>query len=96
MFTRKDFMVSAAAFAVAASLGAGAKVDPVLTWTHVDRRIKGRYGQNDGCARINLGQIVFTAESSEIEVSFDNSSAKEGEELGINYVSLTPYYAQDL
>ena len=82
-------------FAVAASLGAGAKVDPVLTWTHVDRRIKGRYGQNDGCARINLGQIVFTAESSEIEVSFDNSSAKEGEELGINYVSLTPYYGKD-
>ena len=82
-------------FAVAASLGAGAKVDPVLTWTHVDRRIKGRYGQNDGCARINLGQIVFTAESSEIEVSFDNSSAKEGEELGVNYVSLTPYYGKE-
>ena len=59
-------------------------------------RVNGRYGQNDGCARINLGQIVFTAEASEVEVLFDNSSATEGEELGINYVSLTPYYGNVL
>ena len=83
-------------FAVAASLGKGAEIDKALTWTHVDMRVKGRYGQNDGCARINLGQIVFTAEASEVEVLFDNSSAKEGEELGINYVSLTPYYGNVL
>ena len=44
---------------------------------------------------INLGQIVFTAESPEVEVSFHNSSAKEGEELGVNYVSLTPYYGKE-
>ena len=79
-------------FAVSASAGAGAAVDEALTWTHVDRRVKGRYAANDGCARINLGQIVFAATASETEISFSNEQAAAGEELGINYVSLIPYY----
>ena len=79
-------------FAVSASAGAGAAVDEALTWTHVDRRIKGRYATNDGCARINLGQIVFTATAPETEISFSNEQAAEGEELGVNYVSILPYY----
>ena len=79
-------------FAVSASAGAGASVDGALTWTHVDRRIKGRYATNDGCARINLGQIVFTATAPETEVSFSNERAEAGEELGVNYVSILPYY----
>ena len=77
-------------FNIAASVGAGAKVEPSLTWTHVDRRAKGRYGQLG--ARVNLGQIVFTATAPETEVSFSNEAAAEGEELGVHYVSILPYY----
>ena len=79
-------------FAVSASVGAGTAVDDALTWTHVDKRIKGRYDINNGCARVNLGQIVFTATAPETEISFCNEQAAEGEELGLNYVSLLPYY----
>ena len=80
-------------FGITASVGDGAKVDPALTWTHVDRRVKGRYGNNNNCARVNLGQIVFTATAPETEISFSNEAAAEGEELGVHYVSLTPYYS---
>ena len=79
-------------FAISASAGAGAAVDAALTWTHVDKRVKGRYAANNGCARVNFGQIVFTATAPETEISFSNEQAKEGEELGLNYVSLLPYY----
>jgi hypothetical protein len=82
-------------FAVSASVGTGAAVDAALTWTHVDKRIKGRYDINNGCARVNLGQIVFTATAPETEISFSNEQAAEGEELGLNYVSLLPYYPRD-
>ena len=82
-------------FAISASTGSGAAVDAALTWTHVDKRIKGRYDINNGCARVNLGQIVFTATASETEISFSNEQAAEGEELGLNYVSLLPYYPRD-
>ena len=82
-------------FAVSASAGAGAAVDAALTWTHVDKRVKGRYAANNGCARVNFGQIVFTATAPETEISFSNEQAAEGEELGLNYVSLLPYYPRD-
>ncbi len=77
-------------FGVSASVGAGAEVEPSLTWTHVDRRAKGRYGQLG--ARVNLGQIVFKASAPEVEVAFSNEAAAEGEELGVHYVSILPYY----
>ena len=79
-------------FAISASAGAGAAVDEALTWTHVDKRVKGRYAANNNCARVNFGQIVFTATAPETEISFSNEQAKEGDELGLNYVSLLPYY----
>jgi hypothetical protein len=41
---------------------------------------------------VNLGQIVFTAVKPETEIVFSNEHAAPGEELGINYVSLHPYY----
>jgi ATP-dependent Lon protease len=43
-------------------------------------------------SRVNLGQIVFTATAPETEITFSNEQAAEGEELGLNYVSLLPYY----
>ena len=82
-------------FAVSASVGTGAAVDAALTWTHVDKRVKGRYAANNGCARVNFGQIVFTATAPETVITFSNEQAKEGEELGLNYVSLLPYYPRD-
>ena len=82
-------------FAISASAGAGAEVDGALTWTHVDKRVKGRYAANNNCARVNFSQIVFTATATETEISFSNEQAKEGEELGLNYVSLLPYYPAD-
>ncbi len=82
-------------FAISASAGSGAAVDDALTWTHVDKRVKGRYAANNNCARVNLGQIVFTATAPETDISFSNEQAAEGEELGLNYVSLLPYYPRD-
>lgn len=79
-------------FGITASVGNGAKVDPALTWTHVDRREKGMYAHNNNCARVNLSQIVFTATKPETEIVFSNEAAAPGEELGINYISLHPYY----
>ena len=79
-------------FGIAASVGDGAVVDPALTWTHVDKREKGMYAHNNNCARVNLGQIVFTATKPETEIVFSNEPAAPGEELGINYISLLPYY----
>ena len=82
-------------FAISASAGSGAAVDEALTWTHVDKRVKGRYAVNNDCARVNFSQIVFTATSTETEIAFNNGQAEEGEALGVNYVSLLPYYPAD-
>ena len=79
-------------FGVDAKLGEGAEVRKDLSWVHVDNRIKGRYDFNDNVARVNLHHIVFTARASETEIIFDNAAAKAGEELGLNAVSLNPYF----
>ena len=57
-------------------------------------RSQCRWGGNGGVARINLHHIVFTARSPEVELKLDNAAASPGEELGVNYVSLLPYYAR--
>lgn len=79
-------------FGVSAKLSSGAEIDEKRSWLHVDKRIKGRYAINNGVARINLHHIVFTARAGEVDLVIDNSAAKPGEELGVNYVSLNPYY----
>ena len=45
--------------------------------------------------RINLHHIVFKATSPEAVVSIDDSAAAPGEELGVNAVSLNPFYNGD-
>ena len=82
-------------FGIDVKLGAGAEVRKDLSWVHVDERTKGRYDFNDNVARVNLHHIVFTARAIEMEIVFDNAAAAAGEELGINYVSLLPYYSAD-
>ena len=79
-------------FGIDVRMGAGAEVRKNLSWVHVDRRTKGRYDFNDDVARINLHHVVFTARAAETEIVFDNAVAKVGEELGINAVSLNPYF----
>jgi hypothetical protein len=82
-------------FGIDVKLGAGAAIRKDLSWLHVDKRTKGRYDFNDNVARVNLHHIVFTARATETEIVFDNAAAATGEELGINYVSLLPYYSAD-
>lgn len=79
-------------FGVKATLGAGAELKPALCWRHVDRRVEGRYEQNTGVARINLHHLVFVARASEIPLVFDDAAAQPGECLGVNCVSLNPFY----
>lgn len=81
-------------FGIAATLSDGVEIDKALSWVHVDERIKGRYEMNNGIARINLHHIVFTAKSQEVELTIDNAAASPGEELGVNYLSLNPYFAR--
>ena len=83
-------------FGIAATLSDGAEIDRTLSWVHVDERIKGRYALNNGVARINLHHTVFTARKAEVELKIDNSTAAVGEELGINYLSVNPYYSRFL
>ena len=71
-------------FGIAATLSEGAEIDGALSWVHVDERIKGRYASNDGVARINLHHIVFTAKTSNVEVTLSNADASVGQELGVN------------
>lgn len=79
-------------FGIRATLGPAAEIDPSETWQHIDRRDKGRYAFNDGVARINLHHIVFTARASEISLAFDDALATPGEHLGLNSISLNPFY----
>lgn len=79
-------------FAIGVKVGAGAKVDDGLSWTHVDERVKNRYAFNEGGARINLHHVVFTAIAAETEIALDTSACAPGEELGVNFVSLNPYF----
>ena len=88
----RAFRIAPRRFGVEARLSDGAEVDKELSWTHVDERIKGRYAINDGVARINLHHIVFTAKAGTVEIALDNAVAAPGEELGINFVSLNPYF----
>ena len=79
-------------FGIDVKLGAGAEVRKDLSWVHVDERTQGRYDFNDNVARVNLHHIVFIARATETEVIFDNAPAKVREELGLNAVSLNPYF----
>ena len=79
-------------FAIRATLGAGAEIDAARSWLHVDRRKNGRYAHNNGVARINLRHVVFTARATEVELVLDAAGAKSGERLGVNCVSLNPFY----
>ena len=78
-------------FSVKCNIAGDVEVLPSLSWTHVDQRIKGRYARNNGVARTNLHHIVFRAKGHNAEVVLRN---EDGEEIGVNCVSLNPYIAE--
>ena len=82
-------------FGVSAALSDGVEVDERLSWVHVDRRVKGRYAANDNVARINLHHVVFTARRAAAELVIDNVAAQTGEELGVNHLSILPYFSRE-
>jgi len=82
-------------FGLDATLSDGAEIDSTLSWVYVDVRTEGRYAKKlAGVARINLHHTVFTAKAAEVELKIDNSAAATGEELGVNYLSVKPYYSR--
>lgn len=82
-------------YGLRARLLEGAKVRSDLSWAHVDRRAKGRYANNNGVARVNLHHVVFEAKADSVDITFDNAEAETGEELGVNYVSINPYFVRE-
>ena len=76
--------------ALSADLGAGADRLPDRSWTHVDRRAKTRWGVKSD-ARVNLNRIVFAARASELELSFTDAEAAEGERIGLNWIYFAKY-----
>ena len=76
-------------------LGPGVQLDEARSFDWVDTRAKGRYAKNDGVARVNLVRRVFTATAPETVIAFDNEAAKPGETLGVNGISLCPYFDEN-
>lgn len=82
-------------YGITARLPEELELIPELSWLHNDQREKGRYTANSGVARINLHHIVFEAKASEATIVFDNAGALDGENLGLTYISLNPYFSAE-
>jgi len=70
----------------------GAETDPELTYSWVDNRPAKEHREGDRCARLNIHRIVFTATSDTVVLKIDNAGAKAGSHLGVNCVSVSPYF----
>ena len=70
----------------------GGRIRGNLSWRHVDKRTPSQ-GKKQG-PKTNVLHTVFTAESTEATVEISNASAPEGSRLGVNAVSLSPYFDQ--
>ena len=66
----------------------GARLDKRQCWSHVDRRTAGAV---KNLPRVEINNVVFTAEQAELVLSLSNAAAKDGDELGVNFVRLNPY-----
>ena len=92
-FDAKDMKAGRVAprhFALSVEVSDGAEILPSLSWVHVDGRTK-LSAKNSG-ARINLHHVVFVARAAEATVTISDAAANPGETLGVNAVSLNPYY----
>ena len=72
----------------------GATAQP-CSFVWVDKRDKAYGGRND-LPRLNLVRIIFTAEKSDITVTFSDGAAKPGERLMLNFVQIKPYFPEEL
>ena len=61
-----------------------------LSWRHIDRRVTGKKPS----PVVNLEHIVFRADAAEAVLRISNSAAQIGSELGVNFISLCPYYQE--
>jgi hypothetical protein len=61
-----------------------------LSWRHIDRRVTGKKPN----PVVNLEHIVFRADAAEAVLRISNSAAQIGSELGVNFISLCPYYQE--
>ena len=68
----------------------GATVLKDLSWRHIDRRTTGKKPN----PAVNLEQIVFRADATVATLRISNNAAQEGSELGVNFISLCPYYQE--
>ena len=73
------------------ALGASARIDTDLSWRHV---AKPRKRSPRAGAFVNYEQIVFRATAPEVELRVSNAAAPDGSELGVNYVSLCPFFPE--
>lgn len=79
-------------FGISVEVSDGAEAVPSLSWVHVDERTK--LSSKNGGARINLHHVVFTARAKEATVTISDGAARPGEILGVNAVSVNPYYEE--
>ena len=67
----------------------GGRIRGNLSWRHVDKRPPSQWKKGP---KVNVLHAVFTAEGTEATVEISNASAPEGSRLGVNAVSLSPYF----
>ena len=79
-------------FGIDATLSAGAEIRPDRSWVFVDERVKGNYANCTGVARVNIHHTVFTARAETVDIAIGNGAAQPGEALGVNGISLNPYF----
>ncbi len=83
-------------FGIRATLDADATIRQDLSWQHIDKRgQQGSTAANNGVARPNLHHIVFIANAPEVEITLDNSLAKPGEHLGVNFFTVLPFLLEE-
>ena len=71
----------------------GVRIEKGLSWRHVsDSKSNSR---TDG-AFVNVEHVVFRALAPEVEIRISNAAAPDGSELGVNCISLCPYYPETL
>ena len=66
-------------------------IRPELSWHHVDT---GKVTGGKNGPRANVLHTVFEANSTEVTVEISNAAAPEGSRLGVNAISLNPYFSQ--
>jgi hypothetical protein len=94
LFDAKDLRARRAAprrIELDVALGASARIDTDLSWRHV---AKPRKRSPRAGAFVNYEQIVFRATAPEVELRVSNDAAPDGSELGVNYVSLCPFFPE--